>query len=236
MPESANDYSTRRRLIEAAGRLFAEKGFKETTVRSICEQAGANLAAVNYHFRDKEGLYEEVILSILNNIREEFPVDKDIDGAMSPESRLRTVVRNMLYRFNDPKRPAWQGTLLAWERMNPRPTILSIIQEEIKKTLTLLSSIVTELLGPGAKADDVRLCVESVIGQLMFQAHLRAPHAPPMVRKGTPSVEELNQLVHHITDFSLAGIEDIRRRGNGPRNLSKEPRETGQNPGNVNPL
>ena len=74
MAELATQKTTRDRLIEAAGELFAEKGFKETTVRDIIERAGANLAAVNYHFGDKERLYEEVILHILNGIKEEFPV------------------------------------------------------------------------------------------------------------------------------------------------------------------
>ena len=59
------EQSTKKRLIEAAGSLFADKGFKETTVRDICEQAGANVAAVNYHFGDKEKLYGEVINLII---------------------------------------------------------------------------------------------------------------------------------------------------------------------------
>src|SRR3954468_6586493 len=53
---------TKARLLEAAGEEFAEKGFECATVRSICQRAGANLAAVNYHFGDKERLYVEAAL------------------------------------------------------------------------------------------------------------------------------------------------------------------------------
>ena len=53
--------STRRRLLEAAEVIFAEKGFKHANVREICQQAGANVAAVNYHFGGKEQLYIETV-------------------------------------------------------------------------------------------------------------------------------------------------------------------------------
>ncbi len=48
---------TRQRVLEAAGEVFAEKGFERATIREIVERAGANLNAVNYYFRDKHGLY-----------------------------------------------------------------------------------------------------------------------------------------------------------------------------------
>ena len=53
---------TKVRLIEAAGEEFAGKGFDATRIRTICDRAGANMAAVNYHFGDKEQLYVETVL------------------------------------------------------------------------------------------------------------------------------------------------------------------------------
>ena len=53
---------TKVRLLEAAGEEFAGKGFDAARVRTICERAGANVAAVNYHFGDKEQLYVETVL------------------------------------------------------------------------------------------------------------------------------------------------------------------------------
>jgi AcrR family transcriptional regulator len=210
MAENEVGRSTQRRLIEAAGELFAEKGFKETTVRDISERAGANLAAVNYHFGDKERLYEAVILHILNGISKDFPVDKNIENSSSAEERLHLFVQNIVRRFIDPERAAWQRILLARERMNPRPSILPTIHNIIAETLTLLTSILQELLAPGAQAEDVELCRNSIMGQIFFQAHIRGEGAPPLVRRPPATNEEIGTLIDHITAFSLAGIKQVR--------------------------
>ena len=60
---SASD-DTRQRLLQAAGQLFAEKGYEGASVRDICKKAQANFAAVNYHFHDKERLYIEAVKSV----------------------------------------------------------------------------------------------------------------------------------------------------------------------------
>src|SRR5580658_7522029 len=52
---------TRDKLIDAAGTVFAERGYRSATIREICRRAGANVAAVNYTFGDKMGLYTEVL-------------------------------------------------------------------------------------------------------------------------------------------------------------------------------
>lgn len=53
--------TTRDRIIDVAGRLFAERGYDGVSVREITKAAGANLAAVGYHFGGKEDLFGEVI-------------------------------------------------------------------------------------------------------------------------------------------------------------------------------
>ncbi|MCU1343136.1 MAG: transcriptional regulator, TetR family, partial [Candidatus Acidoferrum typicum] len=52
---------TREKLLEVAEHVFADRGYQAATIREICVRAGANVAAVNYHFGDKLGLYTEVL-------------------------------------------------------------------------------------------------------------------------------------------------------------------------------
>lgn len=59
--ETVNSHAaTRERLLLAAIRVFAEKGYAEASTREICRLAGVNLAAIHYHFNDKASLYRAV--------------------------------------------------------------------------------------------------------------------------------------------------------------------------------
>lgn len=62
---------TKTRLLDAAERLFADHGFTDASLRAITAQAGANLAAVNYHFGGKEGLFEAVLARMLQPMNAE---------------------------------------------------------------------------------------------------------------------------------------------------------------------
>ena len=57
---STKSHDTQKKIVEAASRLFAELGYEKTSVREIAKQAEVNIAAINYHFKNKENLYCEV--------------------------------------------------------------------------------------------------------------------------------------------------------------------------------
>jgi AcrR family transcriptional regulator len=63
--------ATRQRLLDAAERLFAERGYEGTSLRGLADAAGANIAAVNYHFRSKEGLLQAVIARAMTPVNAE---------------------------------------------------------------------------------------------------------------------------------------------------------------------
>lgn len=63
MPPASKSDDTRQRLLQAALRLFAERGFANTSTRELAEAAQVNIAAISYHFGDKAGLYRAVFFS-----------------------------------------------------------------------------------------------------------------------------------------------------------------------------
>ena len=88
--------STRGAVLEAAGRVFAERGFAEATGKEICEAAGASLTAVNYYFGSKEGLYEEVLAEAHRQILSLDDWESVIDSDISSEEKMRLVLDSFI--------------------------------------------------------------------------------------------------------------------------------------------
>jgi len=207
-PPSARSHDTRQRLLEAAGEVFAERGFRDATVQEICRRADANIAAVHYHFADKERLYRAVIQYAEQCAADSHPADVGLDTPA--EKRLRRYIEFFLRRLLDEGRPAWLGKLMAREMSQPTPALDVIVQETIRTAHRRVNAIVRELLGPGASEDDVRGCVLSIQGQCLFYRHCHSvlTRLFPGVSFGPAQVPGLAK---HITRFSLAGIRAIAR-------------------------
>src|SRR5881397_1998942 len=93
--------ATRRLLLNAAAEVFGERGFRAASIREICTRAGANVAAVNYHFGDKEALYLEVLKDTLRCTREKYPPDMGLKAGASMEQKFRAFVHSFLLRIFD---------------------------------------------------------------------------------------------------------------------------------------
>lgn len=205
-PDRQSD--TCRRLLDAAGQVFAEHGFRRATVREICRRAGANIAAVNYHFRDKEGLYAAVLGDAHRTAHERYPVTLGLGPDPTPLERLRAFVRSFLLRLFDPGRPAWHGLLMAREMVEPTKALDALIEESIRPRYDLLLGIVRDLLGPGTADDLVWMCSNSIIGQCMHYHHAR--HVlPKLQRQAPPGAGDVERLAEFVVEFSLGGIDRI---------------------------
>ena len=95
---------TRERLMDAAEELFAEKGFHGTSIRDIVDEAGCNIAAVNYHFQGKENLYFEVTGRRLA-ARREVLLEKIRGSMKNPEAPpdLQSVLASYAQEFVEPE-------------------------------------------------------------------------------------------------------------------------------------
>src|SRR5262245_47983711 len=120
---------TTQQLIDAAGPLFAERGFRSTTVREICELAGANQAAVNYHFGDKESLYFECVCHAARCCGERAPLPVWPSGTL-PEVKLRDFVRMFLNRVVLDHEPAWHGQLIMREMLLPTQACAEFVKDQ----------------------------------------------------------------------------------------------------------
>ena len=194
---------TQSRLLDAAGEEFADKGFELARVRSICERAGANLAAVNYHFGDKEHLYIEVLREAHRcGLDEETP---QMDLTTGPAEKLRSFVHHFLSRvlaMNSPQ--DWQHRLMLREMLAPTPFSEVLVREVIRPRFERMKSLMRAIC---PQADDRRLnaLVFSVIGQCLHYKMARAI-TERLIGQSSYQDLDLNYLTDHITGFCLAAL------------------------------
>ena len=203
-----HSYETRQRLLEVAARLFAEHGFNKVTVRAICEEARTNVAAVNYHFRDKLSLYKEVVQMLADTMDRIKSDALEAGEGQSPEDQLRSYIRVFLHRLLDPEENSWMDKLIFRELMDPSPALDLIIEKGIKPSSERLRRVVGRLLD--LPFDDWRVvhCALSVQGQCLFHRMSK-----PVVARWQPgfkyTAEVIDGIAHHIAEFSLAGIRSV---------------------------
>lgn len=207
--------ATRERILAAAAEVFGQHGFRAATVRQIARQAEANVAAVNYYFRDKQGLYTAVLEQLLDSGLRQFPSDGGLMCPASPEQRLEMFVRSFFQRMLGPEGSASvhsRGRLMAKELSDPSPALDHLITRYIRPQKELLADIVAELAGAASHSPQVTMCVLSIIGQCLYYAYAR-----PIIERLAPELfasgKHLDRLASHVTRFSLAGI---RQPPNGP--------------------
>lgn len=204
------DVETRQRLLEAARRLFAADGFQRVSVRQICAEAGANVAAVNYHFGDKHGLYRQVLEEAIGIMRETSEMAMAAAAGGSAEARLRGFIAVFLKRVSGEGAP-WIRQLMAQEMAQPTPGLDQVVREAIAPRIRYMATLVAELLG--AEVDDERVmrCVLSV--QLQFQAALANPAATRIAPEFKGDLQSTERLAQHVADFSLGGIQFLASQG-----------------------
>ena len=95
MRSRTDGIETRKRVLQAACEVFAARGYRDATVAAICRKAGANSAAINYHFNDKESLYVEVWRQSADEAMRLYPLDGGVPATQGDLSlrRLRGISR-----------------------------------------------------------------------------------------------------------------------------------------------
>jgi len=199
---------TRQRLVEAAGEVFAEQGFRQATVRDICARAGANVAAVNYHFGDKERLYSEVLRFAHGCAIEKYPPSMGLAADAPAEKRLHAFVLSFLYRLLDDGRTAWHAKIMSREMAEPTTAMDVLVEEQVKPHFAYVRQVVLDLLGPKTPEEMARLYAQSVVGQCLFY-HFGRPVTQRLFPQRVFGMKDAPRIADHITRLTLAGIREI---------------------------
>src|SRR5712691_2437386 len=110
---------TRHSIIKAAVDLFAEKGFEGASVRDIVAKARVNQAAINYHFKGKDGLYLEVLKTAFEKLTDHAGFDPEKLKSLSREEALQSFVCQQLRPLLFRDEMSRYIRMFAWESAHP---------------------------------------------------------------------------------------------------------------------
>ena len=188
--------------------MFAELGFHHTTVREICNRAGANIAAVNYHFGDKTGLYTEVVRQSMRAAKLEA-VRAAFDQNAPPAEILRAVIKTRLESLRGLDLGDWHFRIFAHELAKPTPAMNVVVNEAIRPLYLRMCKLIAVIVALPPDHQKTRLCAQSIIGQILFYAF-----AAPVISRLGPEVKmtrsQVDLIANHITEFSLAYLRNLK--------------------------
>ena len=206
----AAEADTKHRVLESATRLFAERGFRETTVHEICEAAGANIAAVNYYFGGKENLYEAAWRYAYEQTAEARIRRMAQARDRSPEEQIRAFVRGRLDDVSSRGPASYFWRLLEQEHHDPTGAHEAIVREVFRPMGIWLAGRIAEVLDVPASAMLLKLSLFSLIAPMGFLTTHR-----PITRRvfGHDLLEpdDCDLLYDHVMRFFFAGLRDTRQ-------------------------
>lgn len=203
--------TTRQRIVEAACHVFADRGFAHATVREIVDRAGANIAAVNYHFGGKNDLYTTVLRKLMDERSAAHPYDAGLPSDATPKQRLHIYIRAFLRRMIIDENGSPLGRLMIREMIEPTHALDGLVRDVMAPATAYLLRIAEAIAGREFDQRERFHVISSVIGQVVFHKHCRA--VIDRMFPGQPCTsEEVDRLAEHITDFTYVGIEQMGRK------------------------
>ena len=199
----------RERILSAAGREFAERGYEAATVRDICLAAGVNLAAVNYYFGDKQRLYIESVKHAHEQRAGQVPLPEWTAGT-PPQQKLRDFVGNLLERMLGFGQPPWQVRLMMREVLHPTDACRELVEDYVRPRFELLVSILDELVEGRLSQTELRQVALSIIGQCFLYRAAGDVVGMLVPREELESHHSLAPLADHVTGYALAALGEAR--------------------------
>ncbi len=170
--------ATRQALIKAATVLFAQNGYEGASVRAIVGRAGANQAAITYHFGGKEGLYMEVLkaafAAFTRGDRESEPLEE-----LPPEEALRRFIRQQLRPLTSRDELSRYLQIFMWESVHPSKVLRQFMVDKAAPFMVSAMTLVRRFLPPDSSDRQAMCAAIWLLGQCSVFVRNRAHFTQP---------------------------------------------------------
>ncbi|MBV1786852.1 CerR family C-terminal domain-containing protein [Marinobacterium sp. D7] len=196
--------ATRALILEAAGQLFAERGYQETTSKAICAKAGTNIAAVNYHFGSRDELYLAVMNEVMQHLLNLDYLARIAGSGDTPEQKLGQMIDGLVQGLIDER--SWHPRVWAREILTPSPLIDRILETETLPRVEIAMPILAEITG--LSITDVKLrysllgLMSPCLMLMVINPDLPTPLKPIFQRPA-------QEVAAHIKAFVMAGLHAL---------------------------
>jgi AcrR family transcriptional regulator len=195
---------TRDRIMKAAERLFAERGYDGTSIRAIVARARVNQAAINYHFEGKDGLYREVLRAAFRGLTEDQLAHAAEAREMEPAAALSAFIRRQLRPLLARDEASRHIRIFNWESVRPTAVFRKLISEEAAPFMGFATELVRRFL-PDADHRTLTVAAIWLLGQCGIFVRNREQLAGPPVEL---SLEEasVDRLAQTIAGWAIHGL------------------------------
>ncbi|MGH8389975.1 MAG: TetR/AcrR family transcriptional regulator [Pseudomonas sp.] len=195
---------TRTRILETAGRLFAQTGFAETTSKAIAAEAEVDLASINYHFGSRIGLYQTVLAEAHRRIIHLDDLLQIAERNEGAEEKLRAFFTILVDAAQSGR--GWHTGVLARELLAPSSNLQVLFTEELQPKLAVILGILSEITAiPISNPALLRCLVSTAAPCLMLLVAGNGLPGPVQLVLQMPK----EQLIAHLYSFALAGLQAI---------------------------
>ena len=199
---------TRERILDRAEILFAQKGYRAVSVREITSAAQCNLAAVNYHFGNKENLYLEVFRSRwvprAMRVRESFRESLARQGSLSEAKVVQALAQAFVNGPLSDDEHLRHSQLMTREMTQPTKAFEHVDKQVIQPLFKEVSDHLDSLLSNKVGEEQMLLDIFSIFAMVLYFNFARVAVSRLTGRKYDSTFRA--RLVEQITQFSLRGL------------------------------
>ncbi|MCU4480919.1 TetR/AcrR family transcriptional regulator [Acinetobacter ursingii] len=197
---------TKAKIIEAAGHLIAQEGLAQTTNKAIAQLAQVDLAAINYHFEGRDGLYKAVLVEAHRHYIDEQQLAELVQSSLSPTRKLEVFFETLIQKLVE--KDLWHSKVFIRELFAPSPYLEQFMAHDGARKFHYIRQIISQVSGLDENHPSILPCVLSVVAPCMML--IIASNNVPTPLQNISQMDS-QQLLQHLITFSLAGLQAIKQ-------------------------